>query len=176
MLFNSLDFLVFATLFFLLLRPVSRLGNTPRLARDWILEDMAALCDRSGVDEEIVNRFLDLTRGWSSEGIAIFAFRPPSCPELTQLESEACGLDEVAFVRRFEDAGGRWLDPEGDYPTYDCAHLESAAAVRFSEGLALEIERVLEVRPKSLVPSVASAMGPDSKRRDEGDAPAVSRR
>lgn len=36
----------------------------------------------------------------------------------------------------------RW----GDYPTYDCAHLESAPAVRFSEGLALEIERVLGSR------------------------------
>jgi hypothetical protein len=92
--------------------------------------------------------------GWSGRGVRVFAFRPPTCSGMVELENRLSGFDEAVFVRRFEAAGGVWLAvSQTDYYSYDGSHLRADAAVRLSSDLA---ERMLSDTP-------AVALSPDEE-------------
>jgi hypothetical protein len=75
---------------------------------------------------------------WRREGIEVLGFRPPSTPAMVALEADMAHFDEADFVRRFKEAGGRWLEVKPfAYLTYDGSHLAPEGAVEFSRDFAL---------------------------------------
>lgn len=85
-----------------------------------------------------IDRLLEQVRRWRQQGVAVFAFRPPTMADHWRFEEWFYQFDQPAFVRRFEEAGGIWIDlpPSDRYHTYDLSHLTLDSAVRFSEDLA----------------------------------------
>ncbi|MFT5128566.1 MAG: hypothetical protein ACI8W8_002179 [Rhodothermales bacterium] len=94
---------------------------------------------RVQVSLEIQNAFMDTVASWRKQGIRIYAFRPPTCPEMVALEDEQSGFVEAEFVAAFTSAGGVWLPMPGSYHCYDGSHLEARAATAFSLRLATAV-------------------------------------
>jgi hypothetical protein len=104
------------------------------------LEQWALTFQGCRVDPQVVETVLDRTRKWASEGIVVFAFRPPTPAEVALAEDRIYGFDEPEFAAAFERAGGVWLQtPQHHYRCYDGSHLDSASARRLSASLAREI-------------------------------------
>lgn len=96
---------------------------------------------------------IDQVGRWVSDGVMVYMYRPPTTAATVELEDARSGFDEVAFRRRVQAAGGRWLDfPCDAYRTYDGNHLTKTAAIRFSEDLARAIVRP----PKDFVKNAVS--------------------
>jgi len=96
----------------------------------------------SRVDSDLVAAMEDQVRQWTGEGIAVFAFRPPTQVSMERLEDELLDFHEGELARRIEAAGGRWLDfPARGYRTYDGSHLVAESAREFSRDLARAMER-----------------------------------
>lgn len=90
------------------------------------------------VSEEATARLLERVRHWTKRGIAVVGIRPPTPPEMEEVENTLGGFDERAFVTMFEEAGGRWLRTDGRrYTTYDGCHLDRESAVRYSNDIAV---------------------------------------
>jgi hypothetical protein len=89
------------------------------------------------VDERSIDEALEFVRSWSSSGTRVYGFRPPTTPEMVELENEKSGFNHALFVTRFEEAGGTWLDlPLYGYHSHDGSHLREDAARVFSSDLA----------------------------------------
>lgn len=72
-------------------------------------------------------------RKWRGSGIKVYGFIPPSCKEMYELEAANSGLDEKAFIKGFEAAGGDWIDTDpAAYHSFDGSHLQDDAAVQFT--------------------------------------------
>jgi hypothetical protein len=92
------------------------------------------------IDSTLVAGLLTQVQDWSSRGIRVYAFRPPTTERMVRFEDERSGFDEADFVARFEGAGGRWLRmDQAAYTTDDSSHLDRDAAVVFSRDLARAI-------------------------------------
>jgi len=85
------------------------------------------------VSADIVANVMHTVARWRREGIAVYAFRPPTVAEMVALENELSGFDEEEFKAAFETAGGIWLDvdPFG-YPSHDGCHLRRDGAIAFT--------------------------------------------
>lgn len=82
------------------------------------------------IRDDIIQQLLYRVRDWSRQGVHVYAFRPPTCDAMDALEDD---FAEAAFIRAFEDAGGRWLSPSHrDLSTYDASHLDRPSARVFS--------------------------------------------
>jgi hypothetical protein len=89
------------------------------------------------VSQEVIDAFMLTVAAWRAEGIAVMAFRTPSCPEMLVVEAEHSGFDEASFVRQFRAAGGTWLTvDQAAYASYDGSHLAVDDAPVFSADLA----------------------------------------
>lgn len=94
------------------------------------------LWEKTDVEERLMSQLLDRVRVWTDAGIRVYAFRPPSSPDVMSLEREQSGFDEATFRRRFAAAGGHWLTvPQCAYRTFDGVHLDADEAERFSADL-----------------------------------------
>ncbi len=92
------------------------------------------------VEEQYIRQFLDFTRACIRQGIRVYAVRVPPGQAMYDLENELSGFDEDTFVKRFEAAGGHWLDADpGGYETFDDSHLKRDAARRLSVHIAAQI-------------------------------------
>lgn len=115
----------------------------PPETRDLALRNLAATFANKNVDPQLVESLLARVRSWSTMGIRVYAFRPPTCAETVSIEDGSSGFDESAFVRQFELAGGTWIpvDPLA-YHSSDGSHIYPEAAVRLSHDIARIIERL----------------------------------
>ena len=96
------------------------------------------------VSAETVDELMARVREWRSEGITVFALRPPTTAKMVQLESRLSGFDEEDFAKRFRDAGGIWMEiPVDKYLCYDGSHLHARAARQLSVYVARRIADVL---------------------------------
>ncbi|MEO8360612.1 MAG: hypothetical protein ABI672_11330 [Vicinamibacteria bacterium] len=100
--------------------------------------------DDNPVSDELVSRVMGSVRDWSRQDILVLGFRPPATLDMVSLENRKGAFDEAAFVRRFKDAGGVWLDIPLEYDTYDGSHLLAASAQRLSH----EIGRAIRGRQR----------------------------
>ena len=89
------------------------------------------------VDEAVVSDVTESVRRWSARGIRVYGFRPPTCREMVEVETQLSGFDQEGFVEIFERAGGEWIvvDQSG-YRSYDGSHLQRDAAEQLSRDLA----------------------------------------
>jgi len=94
------------------------------------------------VDPRIQEGLVDQVGRWSRSGIRVYAFRPPTCQEMIDVENKRSGFDERALAAQFEAAGGTWLNADQTaYHTYDGSHLRRDAALTLSEDVARLIRR-----------------------------------
>ncbi len=97
---------------------------------------------RFQVKAALVRALYEQTRAWSSKGIRVFGFRPPTSQAMLDLENKMSGFDERKFIEGFEAAGGRWIPVEpASYHSYDGSHLDEASAIRLSDYVAAQIAR-----------------------------------
>ena len=95
---------------------------------------------REAISQEAVAAALSKVRAWTSEGIRVYGFRPPTSPEMLAIEGKGSGFDEEGFIREFGNAGGRWLAfPDDAFPAYDTSHLDADTAWEFSRALATAV-------------------------------------
>ena len=96
------------------------------------------------VSHEFVEGFLAQTREWTSRGIHVFAFSPPRHAGTREVEVRLTGFDEADLARRFEQAGGTWIDFDDEaYETYDGSHLTRESAIAFSRDLGAALREDL---------------------------------
>ncbi len=77
---------------------------------------------------------------WTSLGIKVYGFIPPTCKEMHQLESTISGLDQQDFVNKFEASGGVWIDTDPTaYHTFDGSHLQDDGAIKFTNDFCAKI-------------------------------------
>lgn len=91
------------------------------------------------VDPATIQSILRQTKQWRAQGIKVLAYRPPTTPDMVEVEKEHSGFDEAAFIQLFKDAGGIWVDPGADFTTYDGSHLVPESAERLSKILAAAV-------------------------------------
>jgi len=95
------------------------------------------LFENNTVDWSIVDSLCQTVYLWTSKGIRVFAFRPPTCTEMEAVENERSGFNEDKFIRQFEQGGGIWLDlTSSDLTCYDGSHINRNSAKTFSRRLA----------------------------------------
>ena len=104
------------------------------------------------VKQDVIQYFLKMVREWSSQGIVVIAFRPPTTERMLKLENQVSGFDEDLFVKMFEQAGGYWINvPQyGVYRCYDGSHITADSALALSRYLASEICTRIPVLKESL--------------------------
>ncbi len=93
--------------------------------------------DDQQVIPNLVQNLVTTVANWRRQGIAVYAFRPPTTPEVFDRENRLMGFNHDAFVREFQAAGGTWIDTDlKNYRSFDGSHLRVESAVRLSENLA----------------------------------------
>jgi hypothetical protein len=106
-------------------------------ARSKQLSYYQRLYARTQVTPQIIDCVVRRTREWRERGIRVYGWRPPTDPDLREIEDRLSGFDEASFVRRFEAVGGIWIPVSpADWQTYDGSHLHRTSAVRMSRHLA----------------------------------------
>jgi hypothetical protein len=89
------------------------------------------------VKDERIELVMSWVKKWTSQGIAVYGYRPPANPKVVKIENHESGFDEPDIVSRFEKAGGIWVRADGkQYGTYDGYHLLGHEAERFSSHFA----------------------------------------
>jgi len=97
------------------------------------------------VSQEVIADFLEYVARWSSMGIHVAGFRPPTSGAISLLEREKGGFDEALFVEQFTAAGGIWIALDNRvYQTFDGNHLEHQSAIRLSADLGRLIAEQLD--------------------------------
>jgi hypothetical protein len=94
------------------------------------------------VSTHLIENVIVQTGKWVREGIRVYAFRPPTTPEMRELESLLSGFDEKDFLDRLGKAGGIWIPVSlQEYRSYDGSHLDKENAKRLSVRIAEIIKR-----------------------------------
>ena len=97
------------------------------------------------VDSGLVNDLFKHVRKLRTDGIKVFAFRPPVSDSMFELEEKMSGFDQQGFIDLFQQSGGVWINiPSDGYKTYDGSHMFKESAVRFSTELAKRIKAVIK--------------------------------
>jgi len=96
----------------------------------------------NAVSPMLVDNVLRQTEAWTREGIRVYAFRPPTSRNMTDMEIRRSGFDETTFRQRFIRAGGVWIDVDRPgYRSYDHSHLDKESAETLSRLVAEIIGR-----------------------------------
>lgn len=109
--------------------------------------------EQNQVSGEIIENLISFISKWTSSGISVYGFLPPSCREMVEMENDMSGLNEAEFAAAFERAGGIWVPVDQlRYDSFDGSHLQQDAALEFSRDLALRIRDI--ERPKEKTVSI----------------------
>ncbi|HYG74196.1 MAG TPA: hypothetical protein VEK08_04245 [Planctomycetota bacterium] len=92
---------------------------------------------------EIMAELFQAVRELTGRGIRVVTFRMPCHVALQRLEDEMSQWDEACVREKLREAGAVWLtfDPS-KYRYYDGSHMAVEFAVRFSEDLARELQKL----------------------------------
>jgi hypothetical protein len=97
------------------------------------------------VDPCNVKNVIKYVKKWTSQGIEVYGFIPPSCKEMYELEAAVSGLDQQEFINKFEAAGGVWIETDpAAYHTFDGSHLQDDAALQLTRDFVAEMKKVQE--------------------------------
>lgn len=100
------------------------------------LPNFRALFDGNRVDQKTIDALIAQTTAWAARGITVIAYRPPTTPEMEETENTRSGFDEPAFIARFRQASGIWIDTRNGYATYDGSHLTPESAQNLTRRIA----------------------------------------
>ncbi len=101
------------------------------------------------VSDEVINTIMEYVTKWRSQGIDVYGFILPTCPQMVDVEQQVSGFNQDAFVADFKRAGGTWIDVDlCKYECIDGSHLQDTGALQFSQDLAaLILEAADDVKP-----------------------------
>ena len=112
-----------------------------------------AACDKTRafyenkiVEKARYDRFCSQVKSWSEKGITVIGVYIPMCDEFVNIQEHCWNRDEA--IAEFKNAGGIWVEVPGNYDTVDGAHLTAESAYRYSEALAKELKKVLNLDAK----------------------------
>lgn len=109
--------------------------------------------DGNTMSVAVLTRLCNAIRRWSSAGVTVFAFRPPTTSAMEELENRLSGFDKQRIANALTSAGAAWLPVAAGYESYDGSHLQDDAAIRFSRDLAhLIVERWPSRRADAAIP------------------------
>ncbi len=111
-------------------------SHSARFYKDLFTDDM--------VSQEVISGLLNYVERWTSRGIHVVGYRPPTSHTIRMYEHERGGFVEADFVEQFRNAGGIWIpvSPD-DYQTFDGSHLEHQSAMRLASDLARQIHELI---------------------------------
>ncbi len=93
------------------------------------------------VDSDVMESLFRQVEQWRKRGVRVYGFHPPSSREMAMVEKTLSGFQESDFKRRFQAAGGCWLEvPLFGYDSYDNRHLTRQGALAFTRDLAQHIK------------------------------------
>lgn len=96
------------------------------------------------VSNTMIDSLVSRVERWTEKRVIVFAGRPPTTNAMINLENTISGFDESGFVRKFEQAGGIWLQTDvNDYQSFDGSHLDIPSAIKFSTDIASMIKAEL---------------------------------
>ena len=95
------------------------------------------------VDPCNVKNVTRYVKRWTGQGIKVYGFIPPSCEEMYELEVKVSGLNQQEFIKKFEAAGGVWIDTDpAAYHSFDGSHLQDDAALQLTRDFVAEMMKV----------------------------------
>lgn len=116
----------------------NKIPSNPHEAIPYYKKDFSSI----NVSLTLINNLITKTQYWTKKGIKVFAFRPPTTNEMLQLENKTSGFNELSFVKKFENAGGHWINIDvSKYYSYDGSHLSKKSAIKLSKKIAFEIKK-----------------------------------
>jgi hypothetical protein len=111
-------------------------SHKPRGRPQEAVERYADVFVNNRVSPAIAEALVERITAWTHQGIAVYAFRPPTSAAMVSLENDASGFEQLALPTRVRAAGGRWLEVDAArYSSYDGSHLTAASAVALSKDL-----------------------------------------
>ncbi len=123
------------------------------------LKHYQELFSTEDVVPEMIDGLLAGVREWTAAGIRVYGFPPPCTREMVEMEKRLSTFSEEDFIRRFEAAGGIWVQvPSWGYPSYDGSHLTFPAALEFAHDLAVALRRIREGEDPHTVSAVRQPM------------------
>jgi hypothetical protein len=101
------------------------------------LDNYIAEFKNNPVSDEITQNLLQQIRRWTKAGIRVYAFRPPTCAAMVEVENTYSGYNQQELESQIKAAGGIWigLDQDG-YESFDGSHLQRHAALALSRKVA----------------------------------------
>ena len=94
------------------------------------------------VSQDVVDTVIEFVAKWRSQGIEVYGFIVPTCPQMVDVEKQLSGFNQDAFVAGFKKAGGTWIDVDlFKYECFDGSHLQDIGALQFSKDLAVAIDQ-----------------------------------
>ena len=104
-----------------------------------------AIYIKNSFSRKSFDELTEYTNRWMKDDIRVFAFVPPTTPDMKKLEETKSGCDMHIVKAAFEKAGGVWIDIEDEhkYSAYDSSHLSGDQAVVLSKYLSRKIREML---------------------------------
>lgn len=100
------------------------------------LEDYVKTFKNNTVSKDIINNLNNQVKIWTSKGIKVYGFFPPSSFDMEVLENNLSGFSRTNFINEFINSGGLWLNVSKNYTSYDGSHLEKNSAIKLSNEIA----------------------------------------
>lgn len=119
------------------------------------------------VNEEATTTLMTYLESWVADGIAVYAFHPPSCAAMDRLEADSLGFDTTALAARVRQSGATWLecDRQTEIRSYDGSHIDVDSARVFTRRVARAIiESRIPRDNYTLAPHVTPQAGDSSTR------------
>ena len=76
---------------------------------------------------------------WADQGFLIYGFIPPSSANMEELERQYSDFNDNEFAMGFIEAGGKWINFDERFTSYDGSHLDSKSAINLSMEIASAI-------------------------------------
>ncbi len=93
------------------------------------------------IDSTLISNLYNKIKQWREQKILVYGYINPVTDSLKKLERELLKFNDVDFIKRFKNAGGKWIYLKGNYTTYDGSHLDKESARRLSLEIAREIKK-----------------------------------
>ena len=92
------------------------------------------------ISKKTIESLYNKVRQWTSRGIKVYAYVPPSTANIEELERQHTIFDDHGIAKGFLEAGGKWIALKDHYTSYDGSHLDSKSAINLSYEIANAIK------------------------------------
>ncbi|MCD4698412.1 MAG: hypothetical protein K8S16_19475 [Bacteroidales bacterium] len=97
------------------------------------------------ISEKSIKDLFNKVKEWSSKGIDVYGFVPPSSANMELLERTYSNFNDSVFAYDFINSGGRWINLSNAYSSYDGSHLDAQSAALLSKEISSSIKRGLYI-------------------------------